>query len=73
MVDVITTTVTAHVRDATFIIVAGGHAGVAVEAGVVLAGIHKLLEVGILAGGRRRHAIVGICSVGWEGGGWGGV
>lgn len=72
MVDVVAAAVAAHVCDASLIVVAGGHAGVAVEAGVVLAGLHELLEVGILAGGRWGHAIVGVGGVDWEGGRWSG-
>lgn len=72
MVDVVAAAVAAHVCDASFVIVAGGHAGVAVEAGVVLTGLHELLEVGVLASGRWGHAIVGVRGVGWEGGLWSG-
>lgn len=72
VVDVVAAAVAAHVCDASFVIVAGGHAGVAVEAGVVLTGLHELLEVGVLAGGRGGHAVVGVCGVGWEGGRWSG-
>lgn len=70
VVDVVATTVAAHVCDATFVIVAGGHAGVAVESGVVLTRVHELLQVGVLAGGRRGHAVIGVGSVGREGGRW---
>ena len=72
VVDVVAAAVAAHVCDASFVIVAGGHAGVAVEAGVVLTGLHELLEVGVLARGRWGHAIVGVGSVDWEGGRWSG-
>ena len=72
MVDVVAAAVAAHVRDAAFVVVAGGHAGVAVEAGVVLTGLHELLEVGVFAGGGWGHAVVGVGGVDWEGGRWSG-
>ena len=72
MVDIVAAAVAAHVCDAPFVIVAGGHAGVAVEAGVVLTGLHELLEVRVLAGRGWGHAVVGIGGVGWEGRRWGG-
>ena len=72
MVDIVAAAVAAHVCDAPFVIVAGSHAGVAVEAGVILTGLHELLKVGVLAGGGWGHAIVGVGSVGWEGGRVGG-
>ena len=68
VVDVVAAAVAAHVRDAPFVIVAGGHAGVAVEAGVVLTGLHELLEVGVFACWGRGHAVVGVRGVGWQGG-----
>lgn len=73
MVDVVAAAVAAHVRDAPFVIIAGGHAGVAVEAGVVLTGLHELLQVWVLACWGRGHAVVGVGGVGWEGDRWRGV
>lgn len=63
MVDVVAAPVAAHVRDASLVVVAGGHAGVAVTASVVLTGVHELLEVGVLAGGGWGHAVVGVRGV----------
>ena len=72
MVDIVAASVAAHVRDAPLVIVAGRHAGVAVKTGVVLTGVHELLEVGVLAGWGWGHAVVRVGGVGCEGGGWGG-
>lgn len=66
MIDIVAATVATHVCDAPFVIVAGRHAGIAMAAGVVLTGLHELLEVGILAGGGWWHAVVGVSGVGWE-------
>lgn len=66
MVDIVAAAVAANVRDAPFVIVASRHAGIAVEASVVLTGLHELLEVGVLVGGGRGHAVVGVGGVGWE-------
>ena len=66
MVDVVAAAVAAHVCDAPFVVVAGRHAGVSVEASMVLTGLHELLEVGVLAGGGWGHAVVGVGGVGWE-------
>ena len=72
MIDIVAAAVAAHICDASFIVVAGGHAGIAVEAGMALTGVHELLEVGILAGGGWGHAVVGVGGVGWERGRWDG-
>lgn len=64
MVDVVAAAVAAHVRDAPLVIVAGGHAGVAVTTSVVLTGVHELLQVGVLAGRRWGHAVIGVGGVG---------
>ena len=64
MVDVVAAAVAAHVRDTPLVIVAGGHAGVAVPTSVVLTGVHELLQVGVLAGWRWGHAVVGVRGVG---------
>ena len=64
MVDVLAAAVAAHVRNAAFVVVAGGHAGVAVGTGVVLAGTHEGSERGIGAFWGRGHAVEGIGLVG---------
>ena len=63
MVGVGAAAVTANVGNAAFVVVGGGNASIAVEAGVGLAGGHQGGEVGV--GGRwwRWHAVVGVCGV----------
>ena len=72
MVDIVTAAVAAHVCDTPFVVVAGGHAGVAVEAGVVLTSLHEGLKVWVLASGRWRHAIIGVGVVGCQSRMWAG-
>ena len=69
VVDVVAAPVAPHVRDAPLVVVARRHAGVAVLPRMVLAGLHQLLQAGVLARRRGRHPVVGVCGVGREGGG----
>ena len=66
MVDVFATAVAADVGDAALVVVAGGDAGVAVAARVLLACLHELGEVRVFAFGWRRHALIVIGLVGGE-------
>lgn len=63
MIDVFTAAVAAHIRDATFVVVAGSDARVAVGTSVRLAGGHQVWQRSKATFWRRWHAIEWVCLV----------